>query len=239
MKKQVLYEIKEENNRIQVADMFMYGEPVRICFYNGYMQSGIYLDEEMKDELLFPYMRCFSYAFTINENIRNVLLIGGGTFSYPRYFLDHYRRAHLTVVEMNQNMIDLSQSYFGMDDLDIEEKSNLTVICDDAFSWLDNTDQKFDWIINDAFDGNEMIGRNKKSLDLIVSHLYENGIYMENMVSPMRGPFAKTLLKEEKLLSGYFHNVEKIQCDDSMNVLARQNILITCYGKEYDNAKNC
>ena len=232
MKKQVLFEKKEGKNRIQVADTFMYGEPVRICFYNGYMQSGIYLDEEMKDELLFPYMRCFSYAFTIKKDIRNVLLIGGGTFSYPRYFLDHYRRAHLTVVEMNQDMIDLSTSYFGMDDLDIEEKSNLSVICDDAFSWLEKTDQKFDWIINDAFSGNEMIGRNKKSLDLIVSHLYEDGIYMENMVSTMKGPFAKALVKEEELLDRYFINVEKMQCDDSMHVLARQNILITCYGRE-------
>lgn len=232
MKKQVLFEKKEGNNIIQVADLFMYGEPVRICFYNGFMQSGIYLDEEMKNELLFPYMRCFSYAFTLNKNIRNVLLIGGGTFSYPRYFLDHYRRAHLTVVEMNKNMIDLSLSYFGMDDLDIEEKSNITVICEDAFSWLNNTDQKYDWIINDAFCGNEMIGRNEKCLDLIVSHLYEDGIYMENMVSPLRGPFAKPLMKEERLLSGYFTNVEKMQCDDTMHILARQNILITCHGKE-------
>lgn len=235
MHKQIIFEKKEGKDRIQVADMFMSGELVRICLYNGYMQSGMYLDEEMKNELLFPYMRCFSYAFTLKKEIRSVLLIGGGTFSYPRYFLDHYRKAHLTVLEKNQDMIDLSRSYFGMDDLDIEEKANLTVICDDAFGWLEKTDLKFDWIINDAFYGNEMIGRNENSLELVVSHLNVNGIYMENMVSPMRGPFAKALHKEEELLNELFVNVEKMQCDDSMHVLARQNILITCQGRRDNN----
>lgn len=232
MKKHVIFEKKEGKNKIQVADTFLDGEPVRICFCNGYMQSGIYLDEERKSELLFPYMRYFSYAFTIKEDIQSVLLIGGGTFSYPLYFLDHYRRMKLTAVEMNQDMIALAYTYFGLDDLDIEEKSNLTIIHEDAFQWLQTTEQKFDWIINDAFCGNEMMGRNASSLDLVFSHLKSDGIYMENLVSALKGPFKKPLVQEEELLNRYFTDITKMRSDDTMSLLAKQNILLTCSGKK-------
>lgn len=228
MKRNIIFTENSEYGLIEVADTLIDGEHVRICYCDGYMQSGIYLDEEKKDELLFPYMQRFSYAFALNPDIRSVLLVGGGTFAYPLYFLDHYRRCRLKVIEISAEMIRTAYDYFGLDELDIEEKSNLSIVNEDAFSWLSTSDEKFDWIINDAFIGNDMQGRKENALSVIASHLNPEGIYMENMVASVRGPFSLILSRTEKKLRQYFESVEKMRCDETMSVFERQNILITC-----------
>jgi spermidine synthase len=55
------------------------------------MESAVYTDPETENhELVFPYMQRFSYAFAVNPAIQKTLLIGGGAFSYPRYYLAKY-----------------------------------------------------------------------------------------------------------------------------------------------------
>ena len=54
-----------------------------------------YIEEELQNELLFEYMYLFDLMFDENyledRQINDVLLIGGGAFHYPKYFLAHHK----------------------------------------------------------------------------------------------------------------------------------------------------
>lgn len=232
MVRDTIYTEMMPEGKTEVYDTIFEGEPIRFLSVDGHMQSAMYLDEEKKYDLLFPYMQRFSYAFACNPDIRKTLLIGGGTFSYPKYYLEHYRHSHITVVEINKNLIDLSYRYFRLDELDIEQQSNLKIICDDAFDWLAKTDEKFDWIINDAFLGNLMQGREEKYMELIREHLNEDGIYMENHVSAAKGPLSASLRKRRKVMEKYFISVSAMVCEEDMHPWEKQNILLTAMDHE-------
>ena len=168
MQKKVIHTENTPYGLIEIEDRMIYGDMIRFLMVDGNPESAMYLDDEKKYDLLFPYMQRFSYAFVCRPEIRNTLLIGGGAFSYPKYYLEHHRRSRITVIELSQTVIDLSKKYFRLDDLDIEQKSNLKIVCEDAFTWLKDTDEKFDWIINDAFIGDQMQGRQPSFLMEVV-----------------------------------------------------------------------
>lgn len=238
MQKKVIYTENTPYGLIEVEDMLIYGDMIRLLMVDGNPESAMYLEEEKKYDLLFPYMQRFSYAFVCKPKICNTLLIGGGAFSYPKYYLEHYRRSKITVIELSQTMIDLSRKYFRLDELDIEQKSNLKIVCEDAFSWLDETDEKFDWIINDAFIADVMQGRDESILAKAVSHLNPGGIYMENHVSARRGFGANSLYRREKQMREYFDSVTKIICDEDVSSFSRQNFVLTGILKEDADVKD-
>lgn len=238
MQEKVIYTENTTYGLIEIQDMMIYGEMVRLLMVDGNPESAMYLEDEKKYDLLFPYMQRFSYAFVCNPKIGNTLLIGGGAFSYPKYYLEHYRHSRITVIELSQAMIDLSKRFFRLDELDIEQQSNLRIICEDAFAWLAETDEKFDWIINDAFIGDVMQGRQASFLAEIVSHLNPGGIYMENHVSARRGFGARSLFRREKQMQEYFDCVTKIICDEDVSSFARQNFVLTGITGEKSDVKD-
>ncbi|MGM9940604.1 MAG: spermidine synthase [Bulleidia sp.] len=211
---------------LEIAEGMLGADLLRMCFVNGHMQSAMYLEEGRENDLVFPYMQRFSYAFALKPDIRNALLIGGGTFSYPKFFLDSYRRTKLTVVEICQDMIDLAYAYFGLDELDIEQQSNLRIVCDDAFVFLETCDVQYDLIINDAFIGNRMKGRNERDMESVYGHLCHHGVYMENHVAGVRGPFSLSLQRRKSELETWFDDVEMMICDEDIPLWAQQNILL-------------
>lgn len=237
VKKKTIEKRTTPYGNVEVAEGIYLGDPLRMCFVNGHLQSAMYLEEGRESDLLFPYMQRFSYAFILNPNIHNALLTGGGTFSYPKFFLENHRRSKLTVVEISKDMIDLAYAYFGLDELDIEQKSNLSIVCDDAFSFLRSCDMKYDMIINDAFIGNRMKGRSEHDMKLVYDHLGDHGVYIENHVSGIRGPFSMSLQRRKSELETWFADVTMMICDEDMSEWANQNILLigqkgVCDGKD-------
>ena len=78
---------------------------VRVLDIDGGMESATYIEEELQNKLLFEYMYLFDLMFDENylENrqIKDVLLIGGGAFHYPKYFLAHHQ-GNIDIVEINK-----------------------------------------------------------------------------------------------------------------------------------------
>ena len=238
MQKKVIHTENTPYGLIEIEDRIIYGDMIRFLMVDGNPESAMYLDDEKKYDLLFPYMQRFSYAFVCRPETRNTLLIGGGAFSYPKYYLEHHRRSRITVIELSQTVIDLSKKYFRLDELDIEQKSNLRIVCEDAFTWLKDTDEKFDWIINDAFIGDQMQGRQPSFLMEVVSHLNPGGIYMENHVSARSGFGARSLYRREKQMQEYFDSVTKIICDEDVSRFRRQNFVLTGILQEGTDGKD-
>ncbi len=229
---EIVYKKETELGKIQVIDADYEGEPILFLIVNGQMESAMFLDKAKELDLIFPYMQKFSYAFAIKPDIRHTYLIGGGAFSYPKYYLDRYRKAKITVSEMSEEIVDLAYRFFRLDELDMEERANLSVVKEDGFAWLAKTKEKFDLIINDAFIGNAMQGRDDENTSLVAEHLQEDGIYMINMVSARFGFHALNRFAYQRVLHKYFANIKVIVCEEDILPWEKQNILVVASNKE-------
>lgn len=95
----------------------------------------------------------FDENYLENRQINDVLLIGGGAFHYPKYFLAHHQ-GNIDVVEINKVLYDISNKYF----------------------YLEETINKFDKNKNRFHcyfeNGRDYINRNKKKYDALYYCLY-------------------------------------------------------------------
>lgn len=89
----------------------------------GYSQSGMYLDAP--DELYFEYTRFYALGPYFVPGAQNVLMLGGGGYSVPKWLLGARARPtspgglaarrsdlRLTVVELVRPMTDVARRWF-------------------------------------------------------------------------------------------------------------------------------
>ena len=185
MKIRTLEQLKTPFGRIVIRDETAGSSTVRTLYVDGHAESSVRIAPSGSPALQFRYMEAFSFAFAARPEIRKVLLIGGGGFAYPRYFLDRYKNGKISVSEISPDIIRLSRTYFGLDRLEKDKRFRL--IPGDGFRWLDGTEETFDLIINDAFLGRKSIGRADAETASVAAHLTEGGVYLVNTLTAVRG----------------------------------------------------
>lgn len=229
---QALYDAETDYGHIQVADTLYEDEPVCFLFVNGLMESAMYLDEEKKYDLLFPYLQRLSYAFAVNPDIQDTLMVGGGGFSYPKYYLHNYPDARIKVCEISRDIIDIARKYFGVSDLDESMKERLSVYCGDGFSLMEEHPHSYDLIINDAFIGREEIGRSEKDIMAAHKNLKDTGIYMTNLIASPTGKYKHIWKHYQTLLKRYFKYTALILTEEDFPDNLPQNLLLAASDTE-------
>jgi spermidine synthase len=96
--------------------------------YTRVMMAGLLL----RDEASFP---------------RNVLMIGLGAGSLPKFFYRHFPAAQLTVVEIDPRVEEAARRYFHLPD----DPQRLTVVIGDGAEYVRNCGQNYDLILVDGF----------------------------------------------------------------------------------------
>lgn len=96
--------------------------------YTRVMMAGLLL----RDEDSFP---------------RNVLMIGLGAGSLPKFFYRHYPAAQLTVVEIDPRVEEAARRYFHLPD----DPQRLTVVIGDGAEYVRTCGQRYDLILVDGF----------------------------------------------------------------------------------------
>jgi spermidine synthase len=98
------------------------------------------------DELLLEYTRAMMGFLLFNPSPASILMIGLGGGSIPKYCHKHLAASCMTVVEIEQSVIDLRHEFeVPADD------ERLKVICDDGARFVNQTEQRFDVILVDGF----------------------------------------------------------------------------------------
>ena len=136
---------------------------------NGVAQSG--------GEFEYMWKKVIDRIKKEKLNTCLVLGVGGGTaFNYLK---QKYRNVFITGVELDPVIIDVQKKYFS-----IEKESNINLICEDAFKWVDKylNKSKFDLIIVDLYHNrlNPLMARNKEFMGKIKKLLSENGFVIFN-----------------------------------------------------------
>lgn len=232
LKGNVLYKKKTQNGVLSVVDTVYDDEAVCFLMMNDTTQSAMYLDEDKKYDLVFPYMQRFSYAFQVNPKIKKTFMIGGGALGYPKYYVSHYKDAEITCAETNVDIISVAFVYFGIKELDEELFKRIHIVNEDGITYLRSHEDKYDLIINDAFVGKKEQARNELDIEVIKDKLTEEGIFIVNCPTAIAGPFAKKGNALRKLLQKHFKHVVMLVCEEDRNPLELQNVLLISSDKD-------
>ena len=236
---------------IEVCEGLYNEERMRLLLVDGAMQSAQYLDPLLQDELAFEYMREFEWAFRLHPAAQRVLLIGGGGFAYPRFFLKQYPEKSIDVVELSPTIVEVARDYFGLRALEAQYSDRLRVIVGDGHRYLEKLSATFaatdasvgvanagdreahtaaegdslhyDAILNDAYIGYKSSASMQASAQLFHQCLTDGGLYAANMVTALRGLHSIQMRREQKNFQKVFAYTFLMQCDDEISPFVPQN----------------
>ena len=80
--------------------------------------------------------------------------------SYPKYYISKYNNKYMDVIEISNDLINASYTYFYLNDLYTQfdpERRRLSIINDDCIHYIDFTNKKYDYIFFDAYLGYDIV----------------------------------------------------------------------------------
>jgi len=153
-------------------------------------QGGVSLDAP--DKLLFEYtkMAFVSLAFMEREP-KEVLFVGLGAGSMPRYFHKYYPEANVDVVEIDPDIVSVAKKYFYF-----KEDKKMKVYVNDGRLFIKRTPKKYDMIFLDAYQ-NDYIPFHLTTLEFLKevrSRLKDDGVVVSNILSEYRNKFFDSMV---------------------------------------------
>ncbi len=183
---------KESNYySIKVADGVLGMDDVRILF----LDFDAHSIESSEGKFLGGYTDMYPLFFVFKNSLKEIFVIGGGSYSMPKFFADYYKDSKVTVVEIDPKVKEVAEKFFDL------KNSRITTEIGDGRAALKGKNEKYDLIFEDAF--NSFISlpwhlTTKEFSFLTKSRLSEGGIYAVNFVSPTKGKeslFFRSMLK--------------------------------------------
>jgi MFS family permease len=151
--------------------------------------------ESQSGKFLGTYPDIYPLFSVFNKVIKNIFVIGGGSYSLPKYLAQYYPQASVAVAEIDPQVVAVAQKYFNLDNYKIDTKIG------DGRVILSSNQAKYDLIFEDAF--NSFISlpwhlTTKEFTQEAKSKLTDGGIYAVNFISPAQGDeslFFQSMLK--------------------------------------------
>lgn len=211
-----------------------FGNKIRTLFSGSSHQSITYTNH-LKNELFDSFTNLYTIVNTHKDEINSVLVLGGGGFSYPKYFISKYQNATMDVVEIDEYMIKIAKEYFFLEELYEEydkEHKRLKIYNEDALTFLIGKNKKYDSILIDLFIDNIPIYEifEIESILRIKDSLNSDGIIAINYIITEKDKeedICKNILNK---LKKYFTNV-MIYTTPIFFKNNTGNILIVCSNK--------
>lgn len=183
----------------------------RVLYYkqSGAYSSATFMDEERKFDLVFGYLKKYDEMFNYLD-VKDVAMIGGAAYQYPKYFISHFLDKKMDVIEIDPMSTEIAKKYFYLDDL-IQEygEDRLGLYNEDGRLFMANTDKKYDAVLNDAFSGEVPVGTlaTVEAAKTIKKKLNPDGVYMSNVLGAVTGSKGKFLRAEVQTLKKVFKHV--------------------------------
>lgn len=183
--KELKYEVKSKYSHIKVYD-----EKSKrfLCFVrdNGDEVVESSIDIKHPEELQLKYTQAMFGAYLLNKKLpQKTLMIGLGGGGMPLFNSHYFPEVEMKIVELDPEIVKIAKSYFYL-----TEKIQKNIIIEDAFTYLKNSNQKFDIIFMDAFlkpsrdtdeTGVSYKFKEKAFYNLLLSNLNMNGIVVFNI----------------------------------------------------------
>lgn len=148
---------------------------MRSLLIDGMVQGGWYGSSELPVYGYVRKIKSFSKEYLSGEQKR-ILVIGLGSGSLLKAWRGESFK--VDVVEVNPKVVEVSQKFFKL-----PPKLNYQIITDDGRHFLNNSSQKYDFIVLDLCDILEMNSHlwTKEFFALVESHLNKGGIFVTSL----------------------------------------------------------
>lgn len=210
------------------------GRRLRVLDIGGTFQSGTYLDEGWCD-VPFPYLARFDAIFDAGIPMRDLCMLGGGGYAYPKHLIAHHEEVRIDVVEIDPAITRIAREHFFLDRLQqayrTEQTGRLGLICDDAIRYLHacaNTGRTYDAILNDCFVGPSAEERLllPEAVNALRACLRPHGLYVSNVISALEGAKSEPLIRYVDALSRVFAHVCVLPGSQVRRVNEPNNVLV-------------
>lgn len=214
-------DLDSQYNRILISEGIDQetGRPARYIYTDPFgTQSAMFTDKD--DDLVFRYTKYYRLIDHFFPKSKNVLMIGGGAYSYPKDYLGKHE-GNIDVVEIDPKFTELARQYFNLTD-----NPRLSIIHEDGRIFLNKTDKKYDAILIDAFKSLTPPWQltTKESVSKMSAALDDNGVVIANVVSALEGEKAEFLQAEFATFKSifpqvYFFQVYKMDSELPQNLI--------------------
>lgn len=198
------YQYESEYNSIKVFPSIDYqsGDSILMMQLGRQRAGGMSLTD---NTLPFNYLYYFRLAEHFNPDFKNTLMLGGAAYSFPKYFLSQYPEAKMDVVEIDEEVTRVAHEYFGL-----QENKNLSIIHEDARTYINTCDEKYDVIYSDTFRNAISLPYQLTTIEAIQKQyelLNEGGVVLVNVIQAVEGKSSLFLQAELKTFMQVFPQV--------------------------------
>lgn len=175
-------------------------------------------------ELINEYTKYYHLIRHFKPGFEKVLLFGGAGYSFPKNFLLIYPKATIDVVEIDPGVTELAKKYFGL-----MESSQLKIHHQDGRVFLNQTEERYDAILGDAFGSRYSIPYQLTTLEAVRKKydvLNDDGIVILNMISAIEGDGGKFLRAEYATYKKVFPQVYLFPVRNSDDGREFQNVIL-------------
>ncbi len=215
-------DLDSQYNRILIADGIdaETGRPAKYIYTDPFgTQSAMFTD--IDNDLVFKYTKYYRLVDHFAPSVRNILMIGGGAYSYPKDYLTKHSEGNIDVVEIDPKFTGLARQYFNLTD-----NPRLDIIHEDGRIYLNKTSKQYDAILIDAFKSLTPPWQlaTQESVEKMYLSMDDNGVVIANIVSALEGEKSKFAQAEFATFKSifpqvYFFQVYKIDPSRSQNLI--------------------
>ena len=169
----VLFEKDSDFHSIKVIE----NEVGRFLHYADTYQAGFINTDFYKGNL--PYINYFLIPYLMNQNIKNILLIGFGSGKLVNDYEFLFNNLKtIDVVDIEENIVDIAVNFFNF-----KKTEKFNFILQDGLTYLRNNKKNYDLIVVDVAnnDGIDMRFLSEEYFTSIKKSLKKAGIFVSNM----------------------------------------------------------
>ena len=207
----VRYDRESRYYRIQVVD---YPAQGRRCLHfskSRGIQSSMILADPVRLDL--KYSQAMIAALALHPDPREVLLIGLGGASIPKFLQKYYPELKLDIVELDPDVVRVCQDYF-----EFRGNAKTRVFVMDGRMYLKRAQKQYDVILLDAYAADHMPFHltTVEFIQLVKSHLKPGGVAASNLWEKAINRF---YLAELKTFQATFPQVYLLPAAQSGNII--------------------
>jgi spermidine synthase len=195
-----------------------------------YMQGGIFIDNP--DQLLFEYTQnsFISLAF-LDRAPKDVLFVGLGSGSMPRYFHRYYPAAEVDVVELDPDILHVAEEYFFF-----EKTPGMNIHIQDGRRFIKRVKKQYDMIFLDAYKDDFIPFHLTTSefLQEVKKKLKKGGVVVSNIASPFRNKFFYSMIETYKTVFPHLYIIKGSKAINYTN----NYVFIATDNSTQENAEN-
>lgn len=236
---EAMREYDGQYSKLTVFDTTYDGEPVRMLKVGEGFESATFTEPGRRYDLVFDYTAAYDRMFDAVDGIHDVLMIGGGGYSYPKHLMSTHGDVAMTVVEIDPKVTEVARSQFYLQDLideyDLDGSGRLRLVNDDGREWLRDDAARYDAILNDSFSGTTPAATlcTREAAESVKAHLRDGGAYLSNVIGGASGDGSRFLRAEVATLRGVFAHVYVVPVDAEQFASGNQtNCMVICSDRE-------